>query len=168
MQMVFNKQKIMALRTLFVSFGFTLLELMIVLTILSTLIFATVESYNASQLKAKNEETIQNIKEIEIAIENFYIENGYQYPSSLSQIGMNNKLDPWGHPYNYLNIDALTNKGNDPKARKDKNLYPLNSDYDLYSMGPDGKTKISLTATESKDDVIRANNGGFVGVGADY
>jgi general secretion pathway protein G len=35
-------------------------------------------------------------------------------------------------------------------------------------MGADGITKLALTAKESYDDIIRANNGTFVGLGADY
>ena len=100
--------------------------------------------------------------------ENYYMENNYTYPSSLADIGMQDKKDPWGNQYHFLNIATLPDKGNDPKTRKDKNLFPLNSDYDLYSMGEDGKTKISLTDNESQDDVIRANNGSFIGLGSDY
>ena len=36
------------------------------------------------------------------------------------------------------------------------------------NMGADGITKLRLTAKESYDDIIRANNGTFVGLGADY
>ena len=45
---------------------------------------------------------------------------------------------------------------------------PLNSDFDLYSMGPDGQTATPLTAKASRDDIVRANNGGFIGVASDY
>jgi general secretion pathway protein G len=44
----------------------------------------------------------------------------------------------------------------------------LNSDYDLYSMGEDGESVPPLTAKQSRDDIIRANNGGFIGLAADY
>jgi general secretion pathway protein G len=60
-----------------------------------------------------------------------------------------------------------TVKGNG-KKRKDRNLVPLNSDYDLYSQGPDGNSVSPLTAAASQDDIIRANNGGFVGKAEDY
>ena len=49
------------------------------------------------------------------------------------------------------------------KLRKDKFLVPLNSDYDLYSMGPDGKSVPPLTAKASRDDILRANDGEFFG-----
>lgn len=54
------------------------------------------------------------------------------------------------------------------KPRKDRFLHPINSDYDLYSMGKDGESVEPLTAKKSLDDVIRANDGSFVGLAADF
>jgi general secretion pathway protein G len=56
----------------------------------------------------------------------------------------------------------------DADVREDKNLHPLNSDLDLYSIGPDGKTNLPLTAKASHDDIIRANDGGYFGVASNY
>lgn len=148
--------------------GFTLLEVLIILGVLSTLVLIGVEAYDTSRQKANIEQAISDIKDMEIAIENYYMENGYTYPPNLAAVGMEDRLDPWGNPYNYLNIAELPDKGEDPRTRKDQNLFPLNSDFDLYSMGEDGKTKISLTDTESQDDVIRANNGSYIGLGSGY
>ena len=53
-------------------------------------------------------------------------------------------------------------------ARKDKFLVPLNTDYDLYSRGQDGESAGPLTASESKDDVIRALDGRYVGLASDF
>ena len=44
----------------------------------------------------------------------------------------------------------------------------LNTDFDLYSAGPDGETRAPLTAKVSKDDVLRALDGGFFGVAEDF
>lgn len=52
--------------------------------------------------------------------------------------------------------------------RRDKYMFPLNTDYDLFSLGPDGRTAASLSHAMALDDVIRANDGGFFGVAADY
>jgi general secretion pathway protein G len=49
-------------------------------------------------------------------------------------------------------------------ARKDRFLVPINSDFDLYSMGPDGRTQATLNAPVSRDDVIRAANGAYYGL----
>ena len=52
---------------------------------------------------------------------------------------MGGLLDPWGNLYQYLNLSDPTIKDIKGKARKDRNLVPINSDYDLYSTGKDGK-----------------------------
>ena len=52
--------------------------------------------------------------------------------------------------------------------RKDHRLVPINSDYDLYSMGKDGRSVSPLTARHSHDDIIRANDGDYVGLAKDY
>ncbi|MFQ5988854.1 MAG: hypothetical protein ACE5K9_02950 [Candidatus Methylomirabilales bacterium] len=52
--------------------------------------------------------------------------------------------------------------------RKDQFLVPLNSDYDLYSKGKDGQSQPPLTAQARRDDIVRANDGGFVGLAPEY
>ena len=54
------------------------------------------------------------------------------------------------------------------QARKDRFLVPINSDYDLYSMGPDGGSVPPLTAALSRDDIIRANNGDYFGLASGF
>jgi len=76
--------------------------------------------------------------------------------AGLADVGLGNKLDPWGHPYGYLNLGDKKGHGH---ARKDHSLVPINTDFDLYSMGPDGLTAPPLTAKHSRDDIVRANNG---------
>jgi general secretion pathway protein G len=70
--------------------------------------------------------------------------------------------DPWGNPYQYLKIYGLEKKSAG-KARKDHFMVPIDTDFDLYSMGPDGASASPLTAKSSRDDIIRANDGGYVG-----
>jgi general secretion pathway protein G len=91
-------------------------------------------------------------------------------PISLDQIGFRNFRDPWGNLYIYVPFIVDEGKKGKSKvsARKDRNLHPINTDYDLYSMGKDGKTTLPLTAQISQDDIIRANNGAFIGLAADY
>jgi len=38
----------------------------------------------------------------------------------------------------------------------------------LYSRGKDGDSSGPLSAKASRDDIVRANNGGFIGLGEDY
>ena len=77
---------------------------------------------------------------------------------------MNLLLDPWGTPYEYLNLDGVPIG----QMRKDQALVPINSDYDLYSKGPDGLSQKPLTAAPSRDDIVRGNDGSFIGVAEDY
>jgi len=147
-------------------FGVQLIELVIVVAIVAILGAIAVPSYNLIMDRAHNSQAEVDIKSIEQAIERFYVSNN-RYPDTLTEIGFNNFPDPWNNNYQYLRIYGadLNGKGD---LRKDKNLNPVNSDYDLYSMGKDGQTKLPFTSAVSKDDVVRANNGRFVGLAEDY
>ncbi len=101
------------------------------------------------------------------ALIDLYRTNNRVFPNSLADINMAGKLDPWNHPYKYLNLSPVPH-GMNGKVRKDKNLVPINSDFDLYSMGKDGASQAPLTAAASRDDVVRANDGRFVGLASDY
>jgi general secretion pathway protein G len=89
-------------------------------------------------------------------------------PSSLAVIKRNTMLDPWGRPYVYLKFPPSKGKAPPGGARKDRFLVPINSAFDLYSLGKDGNSAAPLTAAASRDDVIVANDGGFVGLASNY
>lgn len=95
----------------------------------------------------------------------FEIKSNGRLPSSLADIGLGGLLDPWDNPYSYLNVSNGANKGH---ARKDHNLVFINSDNDLYSMGKDGRSVSPLTAKHSRDDIVRASNGRFIGKATDF
>lgn len=52
--------------------------------------------------------------------------------------------------------------------RRDRYMFPLNTDYDLFSLGPNRSTTVSLGQSLAQDDVIRANDGGFYGAASEY
>lgn len=54
------------------------------------------------------------------------------------------------------------------EVRKDRFQVPINSDFDLYSSGPDGQSRGPLSAPVSRDDILRANDGAFYGVAEDF
>ncbi len=62
----------------------------------------------------------------------------------------------------------LTKARVDAIKRKDRLLFPLNTDYDLFSVGPNGKSLASLGDNFSLDDVIRANDGNYFGPAKNY
>jgi general secretion pathway protein G len=107
-----------------------------------------------------------DIRTIENMIYQYQLEHG-EYPESLDDLGLAVPVDPWGNPYQYLRIAGAGNKGKG-HWRKDRFLVPLNSDFDLYSMGPDGRSSPPLTAEASRDDIVRAANGTFVGPAEEY
>lgn len=53
-------------------------------------------------------------------------------------------------------------------ARKDRFLVPINSDFDIYSMGQDKDTVAPLNPPKSRDDIIRASDGGFYGLAKNF
>lgn len=144
--------------------GFTLIEVLLTVTILGVIASLAVVGYRGYIETTRVNIAITQISEMSIAISDFGLDNA-AFPASLAEAGLANMEDPWGNPYQYLNIAAEPGHG---KVRKDHNLVPLNTDFDLYSMGPDGKSVSPLTAKASRDDIIRANNGGFIGPASDY
>ncbi len=147
-----------------VSPGFTLLELLLVVAILGTISGLAIPFYVDYLEKAKRTRAIAEISIFAKAIDAYEKSEG-TLPLTLHEVGMPIPKDPWGNPYQYLNFSTVTGKG---KFRKDKFLVPLNSTFDLYSMGRDGATKPPLAARVSWDDIIRANDGGFVGLAQDF
>lgn len=87
------------------------------------------------------------------------------FPESLNDLEPPPGPDPWGRPYEYR---TPTSPGWQGKFRKDRFLVPLNSDFDLYSVGADGESRPPLRPKVSWDDVIRANNGGYIGIAKDF
>jgi len=145
--------------------GFTLIELLIAMTIIGALVAIAVPWYQSYRDQADINKTITEARTIDAQIQ-LYRQANNSYPSSLTVVPQGDILDPWGNPFQYLLIEGNTKaKGNE---RKDKSLVPINSDYDLYSMGADGKSSPPLTSKNSQDDIVRANNGGYFGLASNY
>jgi general secretion pathway protein G len=143
--------------------GFTFVEVLIALAIVAVLLFVATPSYSSYRERTRVNQAIFDIVAIGAQVKAYELDNR-AYPDNLLQIGAS-KLDPWGRPYVY---NPFQGKGDKGQARKDKNLVPINSDFDLYSVGNDGESRAPLHAKWSRDDVVRANDGGFVGLASDY
>ena len=147
--------------------AFSLVELLVVLVIMGTLAAIAIPSYRQYLLENEYALAERDIAEMSMAIERFHTESG-TYPATLAALPAGlATTDPWGNDYQYLAIEA-TPAPAPGKIRRDKNMNPLNSDYDLYSMGPDGDTQTQLTAAKARDDVVRAGNGGFIGMASEH
>ncbi len=146
--------------------GMGLIDLMLAVIIASLLMAVAVPAYDQFIDRARVARAIGDIGSISIAIERFGIKNNGRLPNSLNELLMDVPIDPWGAPYQYLNIVAAGPGNGD--FRKDGKLNPLNSDFDLFSAGADGESMGPLSAAKSRDDIVRANNGAFIGLGEDY
>ncbi len=144
--------------------AFTVIEFAVTLLIATLFYFTIAPAILGMVDKVNSKTTVDEITDLQDSIDDFFEDNGF-LPDSLDEIFDPIPLDPWGNPYQYLNHDSGNGNG---ALRKDKNLVPINSDYDLYSMGPDGKTASPLTAKISHDDIVRGRNGAYVGLGLDY
>jgi general secretion pathway protein G len=166
------------------SAGFTLFELMIVVAIIGTLTSIAVPTLLNYRTKAINALVVSEIKILEQEIKIYQVEN-MRLPDNLSEIRLGDISDPWGNPYQYLKIaeDVEDDEDNNEKSkgkgkgkgkkekgekkakpRKDHFMVPVNTDFDLYSMGKDGKSRAPFTAKASHDDIVRANDGKFIGL----
>ena len=144
--------------------GFTLVEMAVAVGMIAVLAAIAFPMYTGWQDKIKTKQAQDDIIAMSSVLDVYLLDNG-KLPDSLAEIGRGGKTDPWGNAYQFLNLQTVKGNG---KARKDHSLVPLNSDYDLYSKGPDGASATPLTAKASRDDILRANNGRFVGPASQY
>jgi len=143
--------------------GFTTLEIAIALVVVGLLASISAAGMSRYLERARMADAVMTMKSIEDELR-IYVAEHRRLPDSLASLGAGVPIDPWGNPYQYTNLKTAAPGA----ARKDKFLVPINSDFDLWSMGPDGKSAPPLTAKASRDDVIRANSGGYYGVASAY
>lgn len=147
--------------------GVTLLELMIVITLVGILAVGASAAYRGYVDRARVEQAKQEIAYIALEVEKFDTRpdrpNG-GFPNTLAELGLDPSyfLDPWGHPYRYQSVTGVGG------ARKDHNNVQLNNDFDLYSVGKNGDTNQTFTSTLSQDDIVRGLNGSYIGTPAEY
>jgi general secretion pathway protein G len=143
--------------------GFTLIELMVATALVAVLITIALPSYQHWRNRVLTRQAGQEIAVMAAAIKQSYVD-ARAYPDDLASAGLGGRLDPWGRAYVYYNVEANGRGG----ARKDRALNPINSDFDLYSLGPDRQTHVQVSNRASDDDVIRARDGAFIGTGAEF
>lgn len=146
--------------------GFTIIELLVAIAVIGALAAIAAPSYQKYRENALVAQAMSDLKGLDVLVTQYYSDN-MSFPDSLADIGKAGMLDPWKKPYQYLRLSPLapTAAG---QVRKDKNLVPINADFDLYSMGKDGASMPPLTAKSSRDDIVRGSNGRFVGLASDF
>jgi general secretion pathway protein G len=136
--------------------GMTIIELLATLAIASALASIAIPKYHAIADEARVARAIGDLQAIQTTID-----TKDSVPNSIAGLGMN-LMDPWGNPYVFVKFST----GGTPRV--DAFGIPINTVYDLYSYGRDGATSGPLNAGVSLDDVVRANDGGFIGAASRY
>ncbi len=143
--------------------GFTLIELMLVVAIIGIIAAIGTITFQSFAEKARIKKAASEISSIQVKIKGYEAYEG-SLPNSLSDLDDFNMSDPWGNPYRYSNFAIVPPN----QWRKDKNLHPLNVDYDLWSNGKDGLSQPQLLAPVSHDDIVRASDGAYIGLATGY
>jgi general secretion pathway protein G len=143
--------------------GFTLTGLLIALSISIVIGVLSIPTYQAFVEEGNVARAIAELGRISLEVEKYRLRNGGEIPADFSVIGLNQPTDPWGHPFEYRPLAGLGASS----AIKAADRIPLNSDYDLFSVGPDGDSGGDLFAPESRDNIVRALDGGFFGIVTD-
>ena len=151
--------------------AFTLVEVLLIVAIIGTLLALVIPSYTNLLEKSRTNQAITDIVKISQKLDEFLADHG-TLPETLNELIQHTKplnlIDPWGNPYEYLVILGQDKSDIQGKWRKDRFMVPINTDYDLYSMGEDEESQAPLTAQASWDDIIRANDGAYIGFAHEY
>lgn len=142
--------------------GLTLIELLVVMAVITILATLAVVLYYNFTYQAQIARAIADISSISSEIQTFHMMNE-RLPIDLAEVNRGAFKDPWGNPYEYLDIELGVGK-----PRRDGKLKPMNSDFDLYSKGRDGLTKEKLDDKDSLDDIVRVFDGQFINLGSKF
>lgn len=151
--------------------AFTLVEVLLLVAIIGTLLALVIPSYTNLLEKSRTNRAIADIARIAQKLDEFLSDHG-SLPETLIELLQHTPplslIDPWGNPYEYLVILGKDKSEIQGIWRKDRFMVPINADYDLYSKGEDEESQAPLTAAASWDDIIRANDGAFIGLAHAY
>jgi general secretion pathway protein G len=137
--------------------GFTLVELIVVCAILGLLATIAIPAFETQVKSAKNARAKGDIRTIDKEIQAYFIENN-KLPDDLTKLNKGVFVDGWGRPYVYSKTPIMENSFGDL----------LNTDYDLYSEGMDSVGTPAYNAVTSPNDIVRASDGSYVGLRADF
>ncbi len=168
--------------------GLTLMKLLFVLAIIGVLSALAIPFYFGQVEKARVIKATAQLDNLQLEITNFELDHN-RLPDTLDEVRSKDIDDPWGNPYRYLNFATLEEdfeaeeespgQGKKGKGKKSpteaedarrRDLYDelLNTDYDLYSCGNDGKSAASITEKQSEDDIVRGQDGNYIGLASQF
>jgi general secretion pathway protein G len=172
--------------------GFTMLEVLVVVAVIGIVsAFALPKLFEALEW-ARYARSVREIRNFSTEVEAFRAahDGGVPIDWSIFHSGPV-PVDPWGNEYvfNSFHDDSILpplgpldplvpeiilppgiSNGLDLSLARRRNgsLAPINSKYDLFSAGPDGDWQPLLIFDVSFDDIIFANDGGYVGKASEY
>jgi general secretion pathway protein G len=146
------------------SAGFTLIELLIVIAVGLTIAAFAVPAMQSAIYSAQTARAVGDIRTIGNALLTYQVVNAAP-ANTLYDVGYDEQQDPWGNPYQYVNPAVVPAP---IQTRTDSFSVPINTVFDLYSMGKDKQSAPSLTAPVSQDDVIWAGDGVYLGLASNY
>lgn len=136
------------------------MELVYAIGVVAVVASISISGVNAYENHAREARAIGDIGTISVQLYRWQ-SNNRKFPETLAEAGLSGFVDPWGNPYRYVNVATAKSDA----ILRDRSSTPLNSDFDLYSMGPDGRTELRLALGKAAlDDVVRTNDGRFIGV----
>ena len=151
--------------------AFSLIKILIIVAILGTIVAIALPQYMEALDNARVARAIGDIAAMSSEIGLFWFDNG-RYPNNLGELGRGGMVDPYGEAYYYAVMaragGGKGKGGGGGGGRKDRFLVPVNWDFDLYSAGKDKNTVLPFTAKDSLDDIVRANNGAYIGLAEDF
>ncbi len=129
--------------------GFTVIEILAVTAMIGAMAVIALPRITASVQKAKVARAVGDLRALQQDVD-----AQDTLPADLGVIGRAGLPDPWGRPYIYRPFGSGT-------GRADRFGVSLNRTYDLFSAGEDG-------APDTGDDVVRANDGAYLGLMSRY
>ena len=137
--------------------GFTLIELLVCVAIIGIIAAIVLPASMQFIYNARVSRAVAELASIERDILAYGSSAEGGFPATLADLDSGVTQDPWGNAYVYVLNPAVG-------VARTNLATPVNSDFDLYSIGQDGLTAVSCNDDESLDDIVRVNDGAWRGL----
>ncbi|MFT7618076.1 MAG: type II secretory pathway pseudopilin PulG [Planctomycetota bacterium] len=126
--------------------GFGMTGMSVVLSTMIIIVSAAAPIYQGAVDVAQETTAIEDIKAIADAVDTFRLTKGV-LPDTLVEVGMNNRVDPWGNFYIYKNVSSPRAVDLNKPVPETESTYTKNGD-GSYSLDFDGDGKMDMRSKE--------------------